>query len=127
MRPELRGEIFQCDRAFGKIIREEFQGDVAAESDVFRFVDHAHATAAELSNDPVMGDDLVDHSVCNPPTQRFYILRTLARLVKSEVSMRGQGNRNRGGSLWLLPSFPLVTLVIVPPGNFVPLAGVYPY
>jgi len=41
--------------------REKFEGDEAVELQVLGFVDDAHATAAELFNDFIMGDDLADH------------------------------------------------------------------
>ena len=45
----------------GEIIGKKLDGDVAAEPHVFRFVDHAHAAAAQLTQNAVMGDRLADH------------------------------------------------------------------
>src|SRR6516165_10520774 len=41
-------------RVAGDIFREEFEGDEAAELDVFGFVNHTHATAAELVDNAVV-------------------------------------------------------------------------
>jgi hypothetical protein len=35
---------------------------VAVQARVFRFVDDTHATTAEFFDDPVVGDDLLDHA-----------------------------------------------------------------
>ena len=42
----------------GEFFRKELQGDVATELQVFRFVDHTHATTADLREDAVMGNRL---------------------------------------------------------------------
>jgi hypothetical protein len=41
------------------VIRQEFEGDEAAELDVFGLVDDTHATATLLLNDPVVGNGLL--------------------------------------------------------------------
>jgi hypothetical protein len=40
----------------GEFIGKELQGNVATQLQVFRFVDHTHAPAADLADDAVMGD-----------------------------------------------------------------------
>jgi hypothetical protein len=40
---------------------EKFQSHEAAELDVLGFANHTHATAAQLLEDPVVGDYLSDH------------------------------------------------------------------
>ena len=42
----------------GKFVRKELQGDVATELEVFRFVHHPHAPAADPAEDAVMGNRL---------------------------------------------------------------------
>ncbi len=42
----------------GEFVGEELQGNVATELEVFRLVDHAHAPAADLAEDAVMGNRL---------------------------------------------------------------------
>ena len=44
------------------IVRQEFQGDEAAEFGIFGFVDHTHPAAAELLNDAIVRDGLADHA-----------------------------------------------------------------
>ena len=48
---------------FGDIIREKFESDVAMQSNVFGFVDHAHAAATELFEDAVVRDGPSDEGV----------------------------------------------------------------
>ena len=47
-------ETFEGLAVLREIVGKEFEGDEAAEASVFRFVDHAHAAATELFDDPVM-------------------------------------------------------------------------
>ena len=47
-------------RVVGEFVGKELQGDVATELEVFRLVDHAHATATDLAEDAVMGNRLPD-------------------------------------------------------------------
>ena len=46
---------------FGEFVGEKFEGDEAAELEVFGFVDHTHAAAAEFFGDAVVGDGLINH------------------------------------------------------------------
>ena len=48
---------------FGEFVREEFKGHEAAELEVFGFVDHAHAAAAEFFGNAVVRDGLTDHGL----------------------------------------------------------------
>src|SRR3981081_4293115 len=54
-------EAFERLRIAVRVLREEFQSDAAAELGVFGFVDDAHAAAAKLAEDFVMGDGFVEH------------------------------------------------------------------
>ena len=46
-----------------QIVRQELERDEATEPGVLRFVDHAHAAAAELLDDAVVGEGLADQGV----------------------------------------------------------------
>ena len=46
---------------FGDLIRQELQGREAVQANVLGLIHHAHATAAQLAQDAVVGDRLVDH------------------------------------------------------------------
>ena len=41
-----------------EFLGKEFEGDVAPKVDVFGLIHYAHAAAAKLADDPVMGDSL---------------------------------------------------------------------
>ena len=45
----------------GNIFWQELEGDEATQPRVFSFIDHAHPAAAELFDDAVVRDGLVDH------------------------------------------------------------------
>ena len=59
--PGLTLKALQRERVFFQLSGQELQGDVAAEVDVLSFVHHAHATAAKLVQDPVVGDGFALH------------------------------------------------------------------
>ena len=44
----------------GKVVGKEFECDEAAETRVFGLVDDAHAAPAELLDDPIMRDGLIE-------------------------------------------------------------------
>src|SRR5215831_9035682 len=50
-------------RVLGYLVRQELEGHETAELHVLSFVDHPHTTAAELFDNAVMRDSLVDHGV----------------------------------------------------------------
>src|SRR5271157_2100 len=54
-------EAGQCVGGFCDFSRQKLQGDKAVQAYVLSLVDDAHAPAAELLDDAVMRDDLVDH------------------------------------------------------------------
>ena len=54
-------KAFDGLRVLRNIVGQEFQGDVAAETRVFGFVDHAHATAAEFSEHVVVRNIAANH------------------------------------------------------------------
>ena len=49
-----------------QFVRQELQRDEAMEPGVLRFVDHAHAAAAELLDDAVVGEGLADQGIGAP-------------------------------------------------------------
>ncbi len=53
--------MIQVLPVFGKLLRQELQGHIAAQACVFRLVDHTHPTATQLLCDFVVGDGLADH------------------------------------------------------------------
>ena len=73
-------EAGQSLRIFGDIVGQEFQRDKAAELEVLRLVNHAHAAAAQLLDDAVMRDGLTDH-VC-PITRRESYVRGWGKSMK---------------------------------------------
>ena len=48
-------------RIFGDIIRQELQGDKAAQFDILSLLTHTHPATAELLDDAVVRDGLPDH------------------------------------------------------------------
>ena len=63
----------------GEFVGKEFESDAAAETEIFRLVDHAHASPAELLQDAIVGDSLSEHG--RPARREFQ-----------------HGRRMRGGS-----------------------------
>src|SRR5438045_2368328 len=61
----LTQEAFQRLRLTLEFFRKEFEGDMAAEIDVFGFVHHAHATATKAADHPVMRYGLAFHYFSN--------------------------------------------------------------
>src|SRR5579862_129551 len=53
-------ETFQSLRILGQVVRKEFECHEAAQFSVFGLVNHAHATAAQLFGNAVVGDGLAD-------------------------------------------------------------------
>jgi hypothetical protein len=47
-------------RIFRDVFMKKFQGDKTVQANVFGFVDDAHATAAQLLRDPIVGYGLTD-------------------------------------------------------------------
>jgi hypothetical protein len=48
-------EARQALRIFGYVVGKKFEGYEAVQARVFRFVDHAHSTAAKFFNDTIVG------------------------------------------------------------------------
>src|SRR5271166_4608418 len=69
---------------FGNVIGEEFEGNEPAQFEVFGFVDNAHASAAQLFQDPVVGDGLTEH-VAGAGCRRYLMGR---RAGKSKTAAR---------------------------------------
>ena len=61
--PSLALESAQRLPVASQIVRQELEGDEAMEPGVLRLVDHAHAAAAELLDDAVVGEGLADQGV----------------------------------------------------------------
>jgi hypothetical protein len=59
-------EPFQRLAVLRKIFGEELQGNEATEARVLSFIDHTHAAATELLDDPVMGDGLIEQEDAPP-------------------------------------------------------------
>src|SRR6266851_1976995 len=82
----------------GEFVGKELQGDVAIELEVFRFVDHTHAPAAQLPQDAVMRDGVIHHRT--PKRHRYYCGRAMRvkrdrmppfQLARREVPAERQG------------------------------------
>src|SRR5262249_28071142 len=56
-------ETLQCSRVVLHLRRQEFEGYVPSEIQVFRLVHHAHTPAAQLRQDTVMRNRLAYHEV----------------------------------------------------------------
>jgi hypothetical protein len=59
--PGLAAETFQGLRIVGDVVRKELESDEASELGVFGLVNQAHAAAAQLLQDAVVGNSLADH------------------------------------------------------------------
>ncbi len=59
--PSLTAKTLERLRVLGEVIGQELQRDIAPELRVFGFVNHSHATAAQLFGNPVVRDGLIDH------------------------------------------------------------------
>ena len=60
-------KTFEGLAVLGQIFGKKLEGDEAAEARVFGFVDHAHAAATELFDDPVVRDGLIEQVRVAPP------------------------------------------------------------
>src|SRR5882762_1982257 len=60
--PRLTLETLQRFGVAHKIFRDELERNVATQLDVFGLIDYAHTTAAQLSQDAIVGDSLADHA-----------------------------------------------------------------
>jgi len=61
--PSLASEAFQSLRVLRHIVREELQGDKATKLCVFSVINNTHPSTAELFDDAIVRDGLVDHGV----------------------------------------------------------------
>jgi hypothetical protein len=71
----------------GEVIRQELQSHKPTQGYVFRFVDDAHTAAAELFDDSVVRDGLVDHGASS------WYVSILGKSIESEWSI-GQLAKN---------------------------------
>jgi hypothetical protein len=53
-------KALESGTVLGEIFRKKFEGNKAAETRVFSLVDNAHASAAELFDDAVVRDGLIE-------------------------------------------------------------------
>ena len=54
-------KTFQRLRVARQIVRQKLKRDEASQAGIFGLVDHTHTAATELSDDPIVRDDLADH------------------------------------------------------------------
>src|SRR5581483_7856707 len=95
-------------RILGNIVGKKFKRHKAMQASVFRLVDHAHASAAELLDDPVMRDGLADHgrgngrraSVPGQPKWRRKPWRLMLHLERRELSDLLDGRSQDGGAVF---------------------------
>src|ERR1700693_3118710 len=82
----LAAEAFESLRVARHLLRQELEGDEAAQFGVFSFVDHTHASAAKFLDDTGVGDGLVDHidAPRRRAASRGFILRTRRRSVNKD-------------------------------------------
>jgi hypothetical protein len=59
--PRFAPESLQSLWVLSEILGQEFEGNVTAEVQILGFIDHTHPAAANLLNDAVMRNGLVDH------------------------------------------------------------------
>jgi hypothetical protein len=52
---------FESDGIGRKMVGQELQSYVTSQPDIFGAIDHAHASAAQVRNDSVMGDGTAEH------------------------------------------------------------------
>jgi len=72
------------------LLRQELQRHAAAELQIFRLVDDAHAAAAQLREDPVVGNRLTDHGAAAFRFARnsFCLRIASARIAANSGSLR---------------------------------------
>ena len=88
-RARLALEALEGGRVGGELGGQELERDVPAELRVLGLVDDAHAAAAELRDDPVVGDGLADHRP-SPSGGRRPALHGLGRVEPLELGVAVQ-------------------------------------
>ena len=81
----LAAKAFEGQRVARKLVRQELEGDEAAELGVFGFIDHAHAAIAQLFEDAVVRDGLIDH-----PGDLTFVASSYGREVGPSTNGSGQ-------------------------------------
>jgi hypothetical protein len=81
-------EAFERLRVGGDVRGKEFESDEAAKLDVFGLVNNAHAAAAQLVDDAVVGDGLADHGGNSPEEWYGAGKRKSKRRPETEYAMR---------------------------------------
>src|ERR1700728_3766801 len=74
-------------RVLRNVFRKEFQRYIAAKPRVFRFIDYAHASAADFFEDGIVGDSATD----NRPSVRHWAWSLLQRSNAGKPAANGDG------------------------------------
>src|SRR5262249_30394950 len=100
-RARLAVEPLQGLRVPLRVLGKELEGDVAAQAEVFRLVDHPHPSAAQLRNNPVVGDGFADHAMPWLRDSRRGPLRSSSPVSRGAApraaASRGSGATGCGG------------------------------
>ena len=80
-------EAFQGHAVAGHLLRKEFEGDFAAEFQVFGTIDDAHAATAEFLHDAVVGDGFTGRHRCSIMPQ-YRGTRRNRRVIQLAVNRR---------------------------------------
>src|SRR5579862_7309968 len=96
-------ESFQHLRVLSKMIRQEFHRHKAMEFDVLRFIDHAHAAAADLLQNAVVTDRAADYGrgIDHRPSKSPMRSRVLSAFAFAGVS----NGKVRVKWLWFMDGF----------------------
>jgi hypothetical protein len=99
LRPKVVLTLFanDVDDAFREFVGQKFQGDVAAEFEIFGFIDHAHAAASDFADDAVVRNNLPGRSGFR---SHWEILRVEERRVN-----RGWSAVDGGGKMLMMHPF----------------------
>ena len=92
----------RCLRVAAQLLRQELQRDAAAELQILRLVDHAHAAASELRNDPVVRNRLADHGAAASRFARnsFCFRIASARILSNSGSLRIESKEGLRSMAW---------------------------
>jgi len=82
----LAPETFQRHAILRQFFRKKLQRDEASEARVFRLINHAHAAAAKLFDDPVMREGLIEQEMLR---RQSAMLKPIVREVKTDSCSAG--------------------------------------